>query len=52
MLEKDALAGDISQMQRDIHHIRSATEKMKLLLDELLALSRIGRLINPPQVVS
>ena len=52
LLEQDALAGDAQQMKRDIEHINHATDKMHRLLDELLELSRIGRLMNPPQTVS
>lgn len=52
LLQKDALAGDVSQLQRDIAYIQEAAEKMRLLLDDLLALSRVGRLMNPPQHVA
>lgn len=48
-LEKDALDGQVDRLQADITHIRSATNKMHHLLGDLLTLSRIGRLINPPQ---
>jgi signal transduction histidine kinase len=47
-LERDALAGDREQIKHDIARIVNAAEKMRLLLDELLELSRIGRLMNPP----
>lgn len=52
MLEKDTLAGDTKNMQEDIDFIRNAAEKMERLLDDLLELSRIGRLTNPPEHVS
>jgi signal transduction histidine kinase len=39
-------------LESDVKHIRDATEKMKHLLDDLLELSRVGRLINPPEAVS
>jgi PAS domain S-box-containing protein len=52
MLEKDAAAGNAERMRSDIARIHSATEKMQQLLDELLQLSRIGRVVNPPQRVS
>ncbi|MCP4656484.1 MAG: hypothetical protein GY856_13815 [bacterium] len=39
-------------MNADVRHIRTATARMRRLLDELLELSRIGRVINPPQEVS
>jgi chemotaxis family two-component system sensor kinase Cph1 len=51
-LEKDALAGDIERMHGDMAHLTNAADKMQQLLDELLELSRIGRLVNPPQSVS
>jgi PAS domain S-box-containing protein len=50
-VEQAALIGDINQVKADIARITNAVIKMKQLLDELLELSRIGRLINPPQVV-
>jgi len=51
-LEKDAESGNLEQLRTDINSIRIAADKMRLLLDELLELSRIGRLINPPEPVS
>lgn len=51
-LEKDIAAGNTERMQRDFQHIREATTKMQNLLDDLLELSRIGRLMNPPQTVA
>jgi PAS domain S-box-containing protein len=50
-LEKDALAGKMERVKADINRINEATDKMQRLLDELLELSRIGRLMNPPQSV-
>ena len=47
-LERDALAGDMEGTKMDIARISDATNQMRVLLDELLELSRIGRLINPP----
>lgn len=48
-LEKDALSGNTTRLKIDITRISDATTKMQRLLDELLELSRIGRLVNPPQ---
>jgi len=48
-LEQDALAGNVEQMQADIARVVNAAEKMEQLLNELLELSRIGRLMNPPE---
>ncbi len=51
-LEEDATAGNIERVQHDSLRIREAVSKMKLLLDELLELSRIGRLMNPPETAA
>lgn len=51
-LQQDLLNGNIAQAQNDIAHINDALAKMKLLLDELLELSRIGRRMNPPETAS
>ena len=47
-IEKDAQAGNIIRLNADIQRIGEATEKMYHLLNELLELSRIGRLVNKP----
>ncbi|MFZ5884227.1 MAG: sensor histidine kinase [Chloroflexota bacterium] len=47
-LNEDARAGDIERLQKDILRINEAVDKMHRLLTELLELSRIGRLMNPP----
>ncbi|MFQ5569816.1 MAG: PAS domain S-box protein [Rhodothermales bacterium] len=52
LLQQDAQHGDAQRMQRDIEQIRTATDKMHRLLNELLELSRIGRQVNPPEAVS
>ena len=39
------------RLRTDIQRIANATDKMQLLLSELLELSRVGRLINPYQNV-
>jgi signal transduction histidine kinase len=51
LLEKDMVKGDATRVQRDINHISIAAKKMEQLLDELLELSRIGRLANPSEVI-
>jgi PAS domain S-box-containing protein len=48
-LEEDAIKRDTEKLREDIQRINNATNKMKSLLDELLELSRIGRLINAPE---
>ncbi len=52
LLITDAKTGDIDRMESDISRIVSATDKMHHLLEDLLELSRIGRIINPPQNIS
>jgi signal transduction histidine kinase len=51
-LEKDMAEGNREQLAQDIQFIHSAADKMKLLLDELLELSRIGRVESTPVEVS
>jgi len=51
LLEEDALKGDITRTRQDISRIIAAADKMQHLLTDLLNLSRIGRLINPPEDV-
>jgi DNA-binding LacI/PurR family transcriptional regulator/signal transduction histidine kinase len=51
-LEQDMLAGDLERAKEDMIHINAAAARMQRLLDELLELSRIGRLMNPPEEVS
>jgi PAS domain S-box-containing protein len=42
-LEKDMAESNQEQLSQDIQFIHSAADKMKLLLDELVEMSRIGR---------
>lgn len=48
-LEQDAASGNTARLKKDIQRIGDATDKMQLLLGELLELSRIGRLTNTYQ---
>jgi signal transduction histidine kinase len=50
-LEQDALSSNTDRLKSDIARIGEAVEKMHCLLDELLELSRIGRLKNPSRSV-
>lgn len=50
-LQKDLNNQNMARVQLDVERIREAAEKMHVLLDELLELSRIGRLMNPPENV-
>lgn len=47
-LEKDARAGNFDKFKNDLERIQQAVEKMQMLLNDLLELSRIGRLMNEP----
>lgn len=51
-LHEDAINGNMPRLETDIQRISDAAAKMHRLLDDLLELSRIGRLMNPPETVS
>ncbi len=46
-LKQYAAAGESARMERDIDRISAAADRMHRLLEELLELSRIGRIITP-----
>ena len=46
-LEQDLERNDAVNVAKDFGFIRNAASKMSLLLDELLRLSRVGRMTNP-----
>ena len=46
-IERDARAGDLDRLEADAGRIRAATERMGQLLDDLLELSRTGRIDRP-----
>jgi PAS domain S-box-containing protein len=50
-LQSDLLAGETDKVQVDVERIAQAAERMDRLLQELLELSRIGRVMNPPEAV-
>jgi PAS domain S-box-containing protein len=50
-VEQNAREGNWDRMNADMARIVEATDKMRRLLDELLELSRIGRLMNSPEAV-
>jgi signal transduction histidine kinase len=50
-LESDIQKGLYENIPKTISRIRDAAKKMERLLNELLELSRIGRLVNPPKDV-
>ena len=52
LLERDAQDGDLERMRHDIGRIQAAADRMRKLLEDLLELSRLGRLLNPPARVA
>jgi PAS domain S-box-containing protein len=46
MIEQDLEAGDADRTRSDLRRVSKAADRMKVLLDEVLALSRIGRVEN------
>ncbi|HEX9924697.1 MAG TPA: PAS domain S-box protein [Anaerolineae bacterium] len=51
-LAKDARHGNIERMELDLAYIENAAYKMGHLLDDLLELSRVGRMVNPTEVIA
>lgn len=51
-LEQAVAAGDEARFKSDIQRISNSVEKMQNLLNDLLGLSRIGRMMNEPEDVS
>lgn len=47
-IERDGLAGNFESFRNDLARIRQAVKKMQTLLNDLLELSRIGRMMNEP----
>jgi signal transduction histidine kinase len=52
LLKQDMERGEAARIEGDIAHIAAATTMMGSLLDHLLDLSRIGRVVNPPQAMA
>ena len=52
LLGRDLEAGDDASVVKDMQHIESAVSKMGRSIDDLLELSRVGRAVSKPQVVS
>ena len=48
-LRQDAASGDLTRFDKDMTRIANAVNKMQDLLNDLLELSRIGRVMNPPK---
>jgi len=51
ILREDLVERDEARIEDDLQRISDAADKMELLLKNLLELSRIGRLVNPPEDV-
>jgi PAS domain S-box-containing protein len=51
-LGKSARAGNWERFDADLARVGKAAEKMRQLLDDLLQLSRVGRVANPPRNTS
>ncbi|MFA4825557.1 MAG: PAS domain S-box protein [Methanoregula sp.] len=51
LLEDDALKADHLLLKKDIHRITEAADTMQSLLADLLELSRVGRIVNPPEKI-
>ena len=51
-LEQDLAAANAERTQQDLRYIRSAAEKMGRLLDDVLELSRVGRVMGAPVCVT
>jgi PAS domain S-box-containing protein len=50
-IREDSRNGNLTRLDADIQRISAATEKMQTLLNDLLELSRVGRLINKPMEI-
>ena len=48
-LHQDAVSGDLERLDKDISRITNAVDRMQILLNDLLELSRVGRIMNPPE---
>lgn len=51
-LDLDARAGKFDSFSKDLNRIHQAVDKMQTLLNDLLELSRIGRIVNDPVEIS
>ncbi len=50
-LLQDARSGNVERLERDLQRISEATDRMHKLLNDLLELSRIGRVMNEPEEI-
>jgi PAS domain S-box-containing protein len=50
-LRQDMVSADRERIEKDLDYIRSAADKMGSLLDDLLLMSRVGRVVSEPVLV-
>jgi signal transduction histidine kinase len=50
-LRDAATSNNLTRFDQDMRRIANAVDRMQILLNELLELSRIGRIINPPEKI-
>jgi PAS domain S-box-containing protein len=50
-LQQDAKAGNLERLNSDVQRISDAADKMQELLNDLLELSRVGRLVNQSEAI-
>ena len=50
-LEQDAATGNLERLKGDTQRIANAVDKMQELLNDVLELSRIGRFVNPSEII-
>jgi PAS domain S-box-containing protein len=48
-LHDDAKSQDMARFEKDLTRIANAADRMQILLNDLLELSRVGRIVNPPE---
>ncbi len=51
LAETDLAAGKHESVRRDLERVVTASDRMHRLLDDLLELSRVGRVVHPPEEV-
>ena len=52
MIDRDIAAGNMDRARSDLHRVAKAADKMDQLLEELLALSRVGRVENASETAA
>ncbi len=51
-LSQDMESGMAERVEKDLHYMRAAADKMAQLINEVLELSRIGRVVLPPEHIA